>query len=117
MSGFSRSPSNGFSRSPSSGYSGHVAGMKAENRHGGSYATLIDADMRAREVKREHLLYFESLADKTDASGQRCMSKEAMVAAFSAAKIEKTPQELDEIFAATDVDSNGVIGTSLMLRR
>ena len=101
---------DGLSRLPSSGYAGHVKGMKSENLHGGSYASLLDADMRARDRKREHQQYFESLADKTDASGARCMSKEAMVAAFAAANIEKTPSELDDIFRTTDIDGNGVIG-------
>ena len=104
---------DGLSRLPSSGYAGHVQGMKSENLHGGSYATLLDAEMRARNVTREHELYFESLADKTDASGARCMSKEAMVAAFAAANIAKTPSELDEIFRTTDIDGNGVIGTPI----
>lgn len=92
-------------RVPSSGFAGHVPGMKAENLHGGTQERLGE-ELAHQQKHRE---FFDAMADQTDKSGERSMSKEGMAAAFAAAEIVKSPAELDIIFALTDSDGNGRI--------
>ena len=92
-------------RVASSGFAGHVPGMKAENLHGGTQERLGE-ELAHQQKHRE---FFDAMADQTDKSGERSMSKEGMAAAFAAAEIVKSPGELDIIFALTDSDGNGRI--------
>jgi len=105
-----RTPSKGpLDRTPTgSGYGGHVPGVRSENLHGGNTSEMARLASLSRELEAQHRLYFEALTDQHLGS-ERTMSKVAMVKAFELAKIEHTPEELDQIWKNADADSNGSI--------
>ena len=95
-------------RTPSSGYGGHVPGVRSENLHGGNTSEMARLASLSRDLETQHRLYFEALTD-LHLGSERTMSKVAMVKAFELAKIEHTPEELDQIWKNADADSNGSI--------
>ena len=85
-----------------------MPGVRSENLHGGNTSELARLASLSRDLEAQHRLYFEALTD-LHLGSERTISKVAMVKAFELAKIEHTPEELEQIWKNADADSNGSI--------